>query len=130
MSQVCLKKAEKISEQPLMIKLGFSSGPTYFDGLRRRIACLTSESEMEGKFKKSEKIKRALFKIITKEGELKIEEKLSTKASTNTLRLCYFIFTNFELDENLIIPFKLRDIFPQIFRFNFQIVFSRFWGAR
>jgi hypothetical protein len=58
-----------------MIKLGISSGPTHFDGPRRRIICLTSESETEGTFKKSEKLKRAFFGITTEEGELEIEEK-------------------------------------------------------
>jgi hypothetical protein len=47
-----------------MIKLGISSGPTHFDGLRRRTACLTPEPEIEG-LKKSEKVKRALFGITT-----------------------------------------------------------------
>jgi hypothetical protein len=64
-----------------MIKLGISSRETYFDGLRRRIACLTSESEIEGKFKKAEKIKQALFGITTERRKLEIEDKLSTKAS-------------------------------------------------
>jgi hypothetical protein len=44
----------KISEQPLKIKLGISSGTTHFGRLRRRIACLTSELEIEGTFEKSE----------------------------------------------------------------------------
>jgi hypothetical protein len=57
------------------MKLGISSGPTHFDGLRRRIVCLTSESQIEGTFKQSENIKRGLFEIKTEEGELKIEEK-------------------------------------------------------
>jgi hypothetical protein len=34
-----------------------------------------SESEIEGTFKKSEKVKRELFAITTEEGELKIDEK-------------------------------------------------------
>jgi hypothetical protein len=58
-----------------MIKLGFSSGPTHIDGLRRRIFCLTSESEIQRTFKKSEKIRQALFGKATEQGELKIEEK-------------------------------------------------------
>jgi hypothetical protein len=55
-----------------MIKLAILFGPTHFDGLRRRIACLTLESEMEGTFKVSEKMKRALFGITIEEGELQI----------------------------------------------------------
>jgi hypothetical protein len=58
-----------------MTKLGISSAPTHFDGLRRRIACLTSELEIEGTFKKSERVKRTPSGIITEKGELKIEEK-------------------------------------------------------
>jgi hypothetical protein len=69
------QKGGKNSEQSLMIKLGISSGPTNFDGLRLRISCSTSESEIEGSFKKSEKVKRALFGITTEGGELKIKEK-------------------------------------------------------
>jgi hypothetical protein len=41
----------------------------------RRVTCLTLESGIEGTFKKSEKVKRALFEITAEEGELKIEEK-------------------------------------------------------
>jgi hypothetical protein len=48
-----------------MIKLGILSGPMDFDGLRSRIACLTSGSEIEGAFQNSEKNKTALFRIIT-----------------------------------------------------------------
>jgi hypothetical protein len=70
------------SEQPLMIKLGISSGPISFDELRRRIACLTTESEIKGTFKKSNKVKRALFGITTEEKKLKSEVKLFAKAST------------------------------------------------
>jgi hypothetical protein len=58
-----------------MIKLRVSSERTHFDGLRRRIVWLTSKSEIEGKFKKPEKIKRALSGITKEDGELKIEEK-------------------------------------------------------
>jgi hypothetical protein len=57
-----------------MIKLWISSGPTQFDGLRRRIFFLTSESEIEGTFKISEKVRGALFGITTEAGELKIEK--------------------------------------------------------
>jgi hypothetical protein len=57
-----------------MIKPGISSGQTHFDSLRRRIACLTSKSEIEGSFEKSDKIKRELFGITIEEGELKMEE--------------------------------------------------------
>jgi hypothetical protein len=39
-------------------------------------------SEIEGTFRKSQKVKRALFGNTTEEGELKIEQKLSAKAST------------------------------------------------
>jgi hypothetical protein len=57
-----------------VIKLAISSGPTHFYGLGRRIACLTSESEIERPFKKSQKVKRALFEITTEEVVLKIEK--------------------------------------------------------
>jgi hypothetical protein len=77
-----LKRGTKVSEQPSLIKLGISYGPTHFAGLRRRTACLTSESEIEGTFKKSEKVKWALFGIATEEGELKIKEKWAAEAST------------------------------------------------
>jgi hypothetical protein len=43
-----------------MIKLRISSGPTHFDGLRRQIACLTSESEIEGTLKKIRKDETSL----------------------------------------------------------------------
>jgi hypothetical protein len=53
-----------------MTKPGISSGPTNFDGLRCRTACLTSKSEIEGRFKKSDK-KEELLGITIAEGELK-----------------------------------------------------------
>jgi hypothetical protein len=40
-----------------------------------QIACFTSESEIEGSFKKVREVKRATFGITTEEGELKIEKK-------------------------------------------------------
>jgi hypothetical protein len=57
-----------------MVKLRISPGSTHFDWLIRRIVSLTSESEIEETFKKSEKLKRAFFGITREEGELKIEE--------------------------------------------------------
>jgi hypothetical protein len=77
----------KIYERPLMIKLGTSSGATHFDGLRRQIACLTSESEIERTFKKSEKVKRELFGITTDE-RVKNKTKIARKGFKNTPRLC------------------------------------------
>jgi hypothetical protein len=68
------QKGTTISQQPLMLKLGISSLPAHCDGLRRRIACLKSESEIEGTITISEKLTRALFGITTA-GESKIEEK-------------------------------------------------------
>jgi hypothetical protein len=50
------KRGTKISEKSSVIKLGILSGPTHFDGLRRRIACLTSESEIEETFKQSKEV--------------------------------------------------------------------------
>jgi hypothetical protein len=57
-----------------MIEVRISSGTSHFDELRRRFACLTSESEIEGTFKKTKKIKRALCGG-AEEGELKMEER-------------------------------------------------------
>jgi hypothetical protein len=50
----------------LMIKLGISSGPIHFGGLRLRI---------EGTFRKSDEGKRALFGITAEDRELKIRRK-------------------------------------------------------
>jgi hypothetical protein len=52
-----------------------------FSGLRRRTACLMSESQIEETFKKSEKVKQALFGITTEVWELKPDGKCSAKAS-------------------------------------------------
>jgi hypothetical protein len=52
MLKICLSTGVKISQQPLKIKLGISSGPTHFEELRPRIAFFTSELEMVGTFKK------------------------------------------------------------------------------
>jgi hypothetical protein len=48
------------------------------------------------------------------------------KEFNNTLRLCYYIFIIFMLRDNMIILFKLRDIFPKVFVFSFQFVIDRF----
>jgi hypothetical protein len=68
-----------------MIKLGILSEPTLFDELRPRIACFTSESEIKGTFKKSEKVKRALFGITTEEGELKPKKNNPQRLQQDTL---------------------------------------------
>jgi hypothetical protein len=125
--KIWLKRGTKISEQPSVIKLEIPSRPTHFDGLRRRISCLTSESEIEGTFKKSENVERALFGIATEESEWERErvknrrKKTIRKGFENTLRLCYYIFTNFELSDNKIILFKLRNVFAKVLSFSFRI---------
>jgi hypothetical protein len=50
-----------ISEQPFIIKLGFSSGPTHFVKRRRLIARVTSVTEICGIFRTSEQVKSELF---------------------------------------------------------------------
>jgi hypothetical protein len=67
-----LKRRPKISEQHLKIKLKISSGTIHCDGLGRPTACLMSELEIRGKFKKSENVKRTLLGITIEEG-LEIE---------------------------------------------------------
>jgi hypothetical protein len=51
-----------------MIKLGISFAPTHFDERRCRIACLTSETEVEGKFKKIRKSKISVVWNIDRRG--------------------------------------------------------------
>jgi hypothetical protein len=41
---------------------------------RQLIGCLTSKSEIYIRLKKSEQVKRAFFRVLTEEEELKIEE--------------------------------------------------------
>jgi hypothetical protein len=48
------------------------------------------------------------------------------KGFKNTMKPCYYIFTNFELGNNMIILFKLRDIFPKASRSGFQVVIQTF----
>jgi hypothetical protein len=50
MLKICLSTGVKISQQPLIIKLRISSGPTRLEELRPRIAFFTSELEMVGTF--------------------------------------------------------------------------------
>jgi hypothetical protein len=52
-----------MSSLSLVIKLMISSRSTHLSALKRRIECLTSESETEGTFKRSEEVRRALFGI-------------------------------------------------------------------
>jgi hypothetical protein len=66
------KRRVNISEQPLIIKLGISSGPTYFAEWRQLIACLASDSEICGIFRKSEQVESELFGVLTEEESLKI----------------------------------------------------------
>jgi hypothetical protein len=43
------------------------------------------------------------------------------KGLKDTWRLCYYIFTNFELSDNMIILFKLRNVFAKVLSFSFRI---------
>jgi hypothetical protein len=60
-----LKRGVNISEQPFVIKLGISSGPTHFAERRRLMARLTSEAEIYGIFRKSEQVRSELFGVLT-----------------------------------------------------------------
>jgi hypothetical protein len=67
-----LRKLVKISVKLSTIKLGTSSWLIQFDGLKLRIFCSALVSEIEGRFKKSKKVKWALIGITRGEKELKI----------------------------------------------------------
>jgi hypothetical protein len=44
------------------------------------------------------------------------------KGFKNTSRLCYYIFTDFELSDNMIILFKLINVFAKVLRFIFRLL--------
>jgi hypothetical protein len=71
-----------MSSLSLVIKLMISSRSTHFSARRHRIECLTSESEIEGTFKRSEEVRRALFGITTEERKLTIECERAAKNLT------------------------------------------------
>jgi hypothetical protein len=52
--KICFKTGMKISEQPLITKLGIPSSPTALEGLRRLRALQISNSEMEANDRNSE----------------------------------------------------------------------------
>jgi hypothetical protein len=97
--------------------MGISSGQTHYDGPRRRIACLMSESEIEGKFRKSEKVNQALFVMSTEERDPQKLQQYDENA------LC--IFTDSELGDNMPILLELRDISKSLY-IPFSVVVCRF----
>jgi hypothetical protein len=54
--KICLRTGTKISEQPLITKLGIPSSPTALEGLRSLRALQISNSEMGAKGKRIQKI--------------------------------------------------------------------------
>jgi hypothetical protein len=83
---------------------------------------LTSESEIYGIFIKSEQVKRELFRVLTEENALKRDEKWSAKTSAINCGSIIILFTNFNLGNRLIIPFKFRNIFPKVLWLGPQII--------
>jgi hypothetical protein len=51
---------------------------------------------------------------------------MTNKGFNNTLRPCYYIFSNFELGHSMIILFKLTKLFSEVFRFSFNIIIDGF----
>jgi hypothetical protein len=102
-----------------MIKVGISSGPTHFDGLTCRNVCLTSESEIEGTFKKKIRVnKMSIVWNNNRRGIVKNRTKIILKGFRNT--------PNFEFGDNIIILFKFGDIFTEILRLVFKLLSTDF----